>query len=93
MTFEVNEYLLKGIGIDECWQGLNVLYGQCSDDSEGLSAEKVAECWNVTSFAPRAVITNMAKSGDEICLTVAEYDHDWMPFLELVAGKFGLEVC
>lgn len=93
MNIELNEYSLRGAGFEECWQELKGLESRCADNPEGICAEQVAQHLGLAGRAPRAVITRLDKAEGEVWLTVAEYDHDWMPFLGQVAGRFGLEIC
>lgn len=90
MSFVVNEYLLMGAGVENCWQELKHLYDNPSDNLEGLFAEDIARHWGLACSAPRAVITNIEKTGKELCLTVAEYDHDVESFFSQVANLFNL---
>ncbi|MBQ0161349.1 MAG: hypothetical protein KBT28_12105 [Bacteroidales bacterium] len=93
MEFRINTYTLSGSHLNEFNKELSDLYSQVEDNLEGLFAEDVARHWSITDYAPRAVITNIENCDSEVVLTVAEYDHDFTPFIEMIAGRFDVEVC
>lgn len=90
MELEINNYAFAGSGLEEFYKSLSGHYNQVYDNLEGLFAEDIARHWGLACSAPRAVITNIEKTGKEVCLTVAEYDHDVESFFSQVANLFNL---
>ena len=90
MEFEQREYLIGGEELSQFCDWLRDMEKTSSIPTEGVMLADMAEAIGIDGA--RGVMTEWERVGEEVSITITEYDYDCEPCIMNIADHFGMEV-